>query len=148
MPDAPPTRDVDGALVVDVGRSIDYRAGPVPGAVWGIRTRLDRLAGPSGQAGRVVLASPDGTLAHLAVAEVQAMTAAPVQVLDGGTAGWAADRPLDASPGDPPDAACVDWYLRPYDRTEGIEAAMQAYLSWEIDLVHEIARDGTVAFGA
>ena len=24
---------------------------------------------------------------------------------------------------------------------------MNAYLSWEIDLVHEIKRDGTVAFG-
>jgi len=28
-----------------------------------------------------------------------------------------------------------------------VEEAMQAYLSWEIDLVHEIARDGTVRFG-
>ena len=24
---------------------------------------------------------------------------------------------------------------------------MRAYLNWEIDLVHEIARDGTVHFG-
>jgi hypothetical protein len=29
-----------------------------------------------------------------------------------------------------------------------VEEAMQAYLSWEIDLVHEIERDGTVRFGA
>ena len=48
---------------------------------------------------------------------------------------------------DPPDAACVDFYLRPYDRNSGVEEAMQAYLSWEIDLVHEIERDGTVRFG-
>ena len=47
----------------------------------------------------------------------------------------------------PPDAACVDVYLRPYDRNSGIEAAMRDYLSWEIDLVHEIERDGTVRFG-
>ena len=30
----------------------------------------------------------------------------------------------------------------------GIEAAMHAYLSWEIDLVHEVARDGDARFGA
>ena len=35
----------------------------------------------------------------------------------------------------------------PYDRNAGVEEAMQAYLSWEIDLVHEIERDGTVRFG-
>lgn len=34
-----------------------------------------------------------------------------------------------------------------YDRNSGIEEAMNAYLSWEIDLVHEIRRDGTIAFG-
>jgi hypothetical protein len=28
-----------------------------------------------------------------------------------------------------------------------VEEAMNAYLSWEIDLVNEIKRDGTVHFG-
>ena len=41
----------------------------------------------------------------------------------------------------------MDAYLRPYDRNSGVEAAMQAYLSWEIDLMHEIERDGSAAFG-
>ena len=44
-------------------------------------------------------------------------------------------------------ATPIDFYLRPYDRNSGVEEAMQAYLSWEIDLVHEIERDGTVRFG-
>jgi hypothetical protein len=48
----------------------------------------------------------------------------------------------------PSDGECIDFYLRPYDRNSGVEEAMQAYLSWEIDLVHEIERDGTVKFGA
>ena len=48
----------------------------------------------------------------------------------------------------PADGECIDFYLRPYDRNSGVEEAMQAYLSWEIDLVHEIERDGTVRFGA
>jgi hypothetical protein len=37
--------------------------------------------------------------------------------------------------------------LRAYDRNSGVEEAMNAYLTWEIDLVNEIQRDGTIAFG-
>ena len=76
------------------------------------------------------------------------MTKAEVVVLEGGTAGWrVAGFPVVASRADPPDEACIDFYLRAYDRNSGVEEAMNAYLSWEIDLVHEIKRDGTVVFG-
>ncbi|HET6608561.1 MAG TPA: rhodanese-related sulfurtransferase, partial [Rhodopila sp.] len=96
----------------------------------------------------VVLTSPDGVLARLAVPEVKAMTKAKVVVLEGGSAAWHAHgRPLDKDRTNPADEDCIDFYLRPYDRNSGIEEAMHAYLSWEIDLVHEIERDGTVAFG-
>ena len=71
-----------------------------------------------------------------------------MHVLEGGTAAWHAfGRPLVKDRTTPPDEACIDFYLRPYDRNAGVEEAMHAYLSWEIDLVHEIERDGTVAFG-
>jgi len=152
LPDAelvPPGASLDGALVVDLARSVDFRAGHVPGAVWGVRTRLDALRDRLAQAKRVVVTSPEGILARLAVTELQGLTSAPVQVLDRGTAAWiAAGNAPAADRTDPPDEACVDFYLRPYDRNSGVEAAMQAYLSWEIDLVHGIDRDGTVAFGA
>ena len=139
---------VAGALVIDLARSIDFRAGHIPGAVWGVRTRLARLREALAAADRVVLTSPDGVLAAMAVAEACALTTAPVDVLAGGTAAWiAAGHGLDSDRTDPADEACVDFYLRPYDRNSGIEEAMHAYLSWEIDLVHEIERDGTVGFG-
>ena len=143
-----PAASLEGALIVDVARSIDFRAGHIPGAVWGVRTRLDALRGRLTRAKRVVVTSPEGILARLAVKELQGLTAAPVQVLEGGTAAWvAAGNTPVADRTDPPDEACIDFYLRPYDRNSGVEAAMQAYLSWEINLVHEIERDGTVAFG-
>jgi len=152
MPDAelvPAGARLDGALVVDLAHSMDFRAGHIPGAVWGVRTRLDALRGTLGSAKRIVVTSPEGILARLAVAELQGLTSASVQVLEGGTAAWiAAGNTPVADRNDLPDEACVDCYLRPYDRNSGVEAAMQAYLSWEIDLVHEIERDGTVAFGA
>ena len=139
---------VDGALVIDLARSIDFRAGHIPGAIWAVRSRLRRVRAALAAADRVVLTSPNGVLAALAVAEACALTTAPVDVLAGGTAAWiASGRKLAGDRTDPADEACVDFYLRPYDRNSGVEEAMHAYLSWEIDLVHEIERDGTVAFG-
>lgn len=139
----------DGTEIVDVARSIDYRAGHISGAVWGIRTRLGRLRRELSGARRVVVTSPDGTLARLAVAELQELTAAPVLALAGGTQAWAAaGNEIASDRSVPPDSECVDFYLRPYDRNEGVEAAMQTYLTWEIDLIGEIERDGTVTFGA
>ena len=138
----------DGTAVVDLARSIDFRDGHIPGALWGIRARLDRLAPKLAAARHVVVTCPDGTLAALAVAELRGLTRAEIRVLQGGTAAWrAAGRPLAKDRSDPPDTACADCYLRPYDRNSGVEEAMKAYLAWEIDLVHDIVRDGTVHFG-
>ena len=139
---------VEGALVIDLARSIDFRAGHIPGAVWAIRTRLAHLRDRLATVDRVVVTSPDGVLAGMALDEIRALTGARVDRLAGGTAAWvAAGGTLSADRTDPPDEACADFYLRPYDRNSGVEAAMHAYLSWEIDLVREIERDGSVAFG-
>jgi len=138
----------DGTVVVDLARSIDFREGHIPGALWAIRTRLDRLAAKLAAARHVVITCPDGSMAPLARDEVAGLTKAEIRTLAGGTASWRqAGRPLVRDKTDPPDADCADFYLRPYDRNSGIEEAMKAYLSWEIDLVHEIERDGTVHFG-
>jgi len=148
MPEVPERRDAptvtpealakeSGVTVVDLARSIDFRAGHIPGSVWAVRGRLPKLAGA------VVITAPDETLAHLAAAETPG-----ARVLKGGVKAWReAGLPLASDRTNPPDEACVDWYLRPYDRSSGIEAAMHAYLSWEIDLVHEVAKDGTAPFG-
>ena len=138
----------EGVLVIDLARSVEFRDGHIPGAVWGIRSRLAALKQRLARASAVVLTSPDGVLAWRAVPEVQELTSAPVHVLEGGTAAWVGEGyRLDRDRTHPPDAACVDVYLRPYDRNSGVQEAMRAYLAWEIDLVHEIARDGTVRFG-
>jgi len=136
-------------LVVDLNRSIDFRAGHIPGARWAVRSRLAKLGAQLAVAQRVVLVSPDGILAQLAVTEARSLTRGNVAVLEGGLAAWRAegyDTAKDRT--NPPDDDCIDFYLRPYDRNSGVEEAMNAYLSWEIDLVHEIERDGTVIFGS
>ncbi len=139
----------EDVTVVDIGRSIDFREGHIPGALWGVRTRLDALAPKLEQARRIVVTSADGSLALLAVPELAGLAkSGSVLALQGGTAAWrAAGQQLVADQANPPNSACVDFYLRPYDRNSGVAEAMRAYLDWEIDLVREIAKDGTVRFG-
>jgi rhodanese-related sulfurtransferase len=140
--------DENQPLVLDVGRSVEFRAGHVPRAIWGVRTRLDVLRPRLEAAKEVVVTSLGSVLARLALPELQALTSAPLRVLQGGTDGWRqAGLPLQASPAEPPDAACVDTWLRPYDRVTGAEQAMRDYLKWEVALVDQFARDGTAVFG-
>jgi hypothetical protein len=40
----------------------------------------------------------------------------------------------------------VDVWLKPYERANDNEAAMNAYLSWEVDLLDRIKQDGTTHF--
>jgi rhodanese-related sulfurtransferase len=133
------------ATVIELSRSIDFRAGHIPGALWGVRTRLSALKDRLPPDRMVVLAAPDPRLAALAVEEVQSLVPAPVAVLEGGTAAWTFRRDADRLV--PSDAECIDFYLRAYDRNEGVEEAMHAYLAWEIDLVRAIERDGDAPFG-
>jgi len=126
------------ALVLDFARSIAFRDGHIPGAQWAVRTRLPPLP-----ARPIVVTAPDPALAHLAALDIPG-----ARVLEGGNAAWVASgRALEANRLVPADQDCIDFYLRPYDRNSGIEEAMREYLSWEIDLVHEVARDGDARFG-
>ncbi len=126
----------------------EYSQGHIPGAIWGVRSRLAALQSQLSAAAHIVLTCPDGLLARLAVPELRGLASVEIHVLDGGTDAWHAyGRPLVKDRTNPADEACIDFYLRPYDRNTGVEEAMNAYLTWEIDLVHEIARDPTIAFG-
>ena len=40
----------------------------------------------------------------------------------------------------------VDVWLKPYERAGDTTGAMNEYLSWEVDLVARIERDGTCNF--
>ena len=69
----------------------------------------------------------------------------PVRWLKGGNAAWAAAGfPLstDAKMADEP----LDVWLKPYERAGDPKAAMNEYLSWEVDLLERIERDGTTQF--
>ena len=62
------------------------------------------------------------------------------------TAAWvAAGHPLETGFADALDDP-NDVRYRPYDLDGPVEDAMHAYLSWEVDLVQQLARDDTTDF--
>jgi rhodanese-related sulfurtransferase len=137
--------EIDDVTVIDLSRSPNYRRGHIPGAWFAIRWRLARAFASIPLHGTIMLTSEDGVLAGLAVAEARALTTRPVCWLEGGTAAWAAAGfPLSTGikMADEP----VDVWLKPYEQSGDSEAAMHAYLAWEVDLLERIKRDGTTHF--
>jgi rhodanese-related sulfurtransferase len=136
---------IDDVMVIDLSTSPHYRRGHIPGAWFAIRSQLDRAFAKIAPTGTVILTSEDGLLAGLAVVDAQALTKSPVHWLRGGNTAWkAAGFPLSTSErmADEP----VDVWLKPYERSNDNEAAMNAYLSWEVDLLERIKLDGTTHF--
>ena len=131
----------DRVTVVDLSLSPRYRRGHIPGAWYAIRSQLPQALAKIPVNGDLVLTSEDGVLARLAANE----TRTPARFLAGGNAAWEktgralstetrmADEPLDV-------------WLKPYERTGDTKGAMAEYLSWEVDLLERIARDGTTRF--
>ena len=138
----------DQATVVDLSLSRDYLRAHIPGAWFAIRSRLAHAFAKIPLRGRLVLTSEDGVLAGLAASEAQALVATPVRALDGGNAAWrAAGHALTADDPRMADDA-IDTWLKPYERSKDTTKAMQEYLSWEVDLLARIERDGSARFAS
>ena len=137
--------EIDNVSVIDLSTSPHYCRGHIPGAWFAIRGRLDKALPKIPFRQAFILTSEDGVLAALAVAEARALTSSPVHWLKGGNAAWAAASfPLSTAEKMADDP--VDVWLKPYERPNDHESAMNAYLSWEVDLLDRIKRDGTTHF--
>ena len=134
------------ADVVDVSLSRTYRSGHLPGARHGIRARLGRNLTDRSRDRLLVVTAADAALARLAAADLTKELDAPVRCLEGGNDGWtAAGYPLTAADPaflDEPD----DVRVRVNEAEGGMKKAMNDYLTWEIGLVDDVARDGTAAW--
>jgi len=135
--------------VLDLGSSLKFRKrGHIPGAWWGVRSRLDEARSAIGDTEYLALVSTDGQLAKLAVPEAAALWPnAEVVALASGNKGWRhaeheMETGFDRATTDPNDV----WY-KPYDHEgEVVEQHMRDYLTWEIALVEQLDRDPTVSF--
>jgi rhodanese-related sulfurtransferase len=135
----------DNVSIIDLSTSPVYRRGHIPGAWFAIRSRLERALAKIAPRGDVILTSEDGVLASLAVNEARALTERPVFWLNGGNAAWAAAG-IPFSTAEKMADEPLDVWLKPYERPSDNEAAMNAYLSWEVDLLKRIKKDGTTRF--
>ena len=136
----------DGVTVIDLDRSRDYREGHIPGAWFGIRSRLDAILPRLPRSDTVVFTSSDGILAQLAALDARAITSTPVFALAGGNAAWRTAGYALEQGASRMATAPDDVRLRAREQSGGVEEAMRAYLSWEIDLADQMAKDDDQRF--
>ncbi len=133
------------AALIDLSTSLEYRAGHIPGAYWGVRARLDQALEKIPGDAMLVFTGSDMALARLAAADAMA-AGRNVRLFDGGNAAWTeAGYPL-AEGFERLTTKNDDVMYKAYDHTENIEFHMQEYLSWEIGLVDLVERDATARF--
>ena len=133
--------------IIDLASSLAYRKGHVPGAHWGVRARIAACVDALAPAASLVLASPDGVLAHLAAHDLAGLRPGlSVRVLAGGTDAWAASGGTLESGLERALTSVDDVWWKPYDHAGGVERAMKEYLSWEVGLVDQVERDGLARF--
>ncbi len=139
---------LDETHVIDLGPSLAHDRAHIPGAHWCVRARLNEAlqAAPAGRP--VVLTSPDGVLAGVALAEARSLVRTPVDYLAGGTERWVAEGRATQSGIERVVGPIDDLWYKPYDNKGSQEAFMRDYLTWEVALVDQIERDGTTRFKA
>ncbi|HEY1291267.1 MAG TPA: rhodanese-like domain-containing protein, partial [Burkholderiales bacterium] len=132
---------VDGT-VIDLSTSLRFYHAHIPGAWWGVRSRLEAARETIGAVPSLVLTSEDASLAHLAAPEAAALwPQARVSVLEGGNAAWlAAGRPTEGGVERATTTRDDVWY-KPYDHASDYKQHARDYLAWEVALVDQVKRD-------
>ena len=136
---------LDAVTLIDLGPSPAYEQRHIPGALWCVRARLGTALAEIPADDPVVLTSPDGTLARLALDEAREL-GHEVEALEGGTERWLAEgRAAETGLAGAIGATDDVWY-KPYEHRGAQERFMRDYLTWEVALPEQIARDGTARF--
>lgn len=156
MPALPSVPEIDATAlaarmiqthVIDIGDSLSHRTNHVPGSRFAIRAHLPENLSDLSDDRPIVLTSSDGVIAAYAAADlIAAGFDREVMVLKGGSNAWKqAGLPMTDGFENNLDESVDVWY-RPYDMDDAQEGAMKQYLSWEVNLVAQIERDGTTNF--
>jgi rhodanese-related sulfurtransferase len=134
-------------VILDVAAGTYHKGQHIPGAWWGIRSRLAADVSKLPATRTLVLTSEDGILAHLAAKDLKEMGfAAKILVLEGGTKAWIAAGRATAAGMERPVSEQVDAWYMPYMHPDAPVELKIAYFEWEYGLVAQIKRDGTAKF--
>jgi rhodanese-related sulfurtransferase len=131
-----------GATVLDLSTSLRFHHAHIPGAWWGVRSRLAQAHEKIGQVKNLVLTSEDSILAHLTAPEAAALwPQAEVRVLEGGNAAWSGptESGVERATTERDDV----WY-KPYDHAQDYKKHARDYLEWEVALVEQVKKDPTI----
>ena len=133
--------------LLDLADSRTYKHGHIAGAWFTVRSQIQSCLARIPNAREYVLTSPCGLLATLAAPDVAKHVHARVKVLSGGAQAWLkAGLPL-VNGLEHMATKPNDVYLLPYDyKEEEAKQEMRKYLSWETNLLPQIAHDASVKF--
>ena len=132
----------DGATVLDLSTSLRFQKAHIPGAWWGVRSRLKEAQEKIPEPTMLVLTSEDGVLAQLAAPEAAELFP-NVVVLEGGNTAW---RGPTQSGVERATTTRDDVWYKPYDHSADYLKHAREYLEWEVALVEQIKRDPTIRF--
>ena len=133
--------------IVDLANSVQYWEGHIPGAWWGVRSRLPVDISRLPEAKWIVLTSPDSVIAHLAYKDMKhRLGDVSLRVLEGGTIAWLKEGLPVVEGMEMTISRTDDVWLRPYDMKGGVAQFMRDYLKWETGLLDQIERDGDARF--
>ncbi|MEZ5659624.1 MAG: rhodanese-like domain-containing protein [Burkholderiaceae bacterium] len=141
----------DPPTLIDLDSSRQFARGHLPGAWWSTRARLPQAASELAARGArldpVVFVSRDDTLAAWACRDWIGAGHGAARVLTGGAVAWQqAGGGIISGEADRMLGAADDVWLKPYERVGEGHRAMQEYLTWEVGLVAQLEREGTLQF--
>lgn len=137
---------LDKVIVIDLSLSTEYENQHIPGALWCVRTRLHEVISGLPESSVIVLTSPDGLLARVALPDARGLSKWDVQALIGGTEAWVAEHRMTVSGLEHVRGETDDVWYKPYEHQGAQEKFMRDYLTWEVALVEQIERDATTQF--
>lgn len=126
-----------GATLLDLNTSTEYRAAHIVGARWAIRPRFADLGIEKDR--RIVLTSKDQAVAELAAIDLAELGYTQITYLSENPVIWTkAGLEVVSTPDTPSDRDCIDYLFFVHDRHKGNLDAARGYLAWEIGLLDQL----------
>ena len=136
----------EGAVLIDLRPSMQYRKSHIKSAIWSIRPKLAELSSKL-QMQTVILIAEDRELAQIAAIDIKELGADKIFINTQEEKNWSmAALEFETTPQNPRDDTCIDYLFFVHDRHDGNKAAARQYLAWEINLLAQIDDQERAAF--